>query len=103
MLPEDERSRRPQAPPQRRQNGTEDLAERRLQGLVRVVATAEPGRRNELLFFATNRAFERIDDGELEERRTLDLLSEAALGTGLGGAEVRAVIASALRTTRGAL
>jgi RepB DNA-primase from phage plasmid len=99
-LPDSDHYRRPPARPQRSRRSEAGHSERALDGLVRVVAEAQPGSRNDSLFWACCRAFERADAGELQERHALDLLSTAALATGLSGAEVQAVIGSAQRTAR---
>jgi RepB DNA-primase from phage plasmid len=99
-LPDSHHYHRPPMRAQRPRSNADGHSERVLEGLGRVVAEAQPGSRNDSLFWACCRAFERADAGELQERHALDLLSSAALATGLSGAEVRAVIGSAQRTAR---
>jgi hypothetical protein len=68
-------------------------------GLVRVVATAECGRRNACLFWGACRALEHADAGQLDAGHALDRLRDAAIENGLGEAEVAATLRSA-RATR---
>jgi hypothetical protein len=66
----------------------------RLAGLVRTVEAAEPGRRNEVLYWAACRAAE-LDGAD--HRGVTGPLVAAALTTGLPDCEARRTIASALR------
>jgi hypothetical protein len=69
---------------------------RALRGLIRVVATANEGERNRLLFWAGCRAAELIADGNLSEGETIAELAAAAAHAGLPERE-------AIRTIRNGL
>jgi hypothetical protein len=72
----------------------------RLMGLLRMVATANEGNRNSLLFWATCRVRDMSTAGALdgdEAQDALDALHEAARRTGLNPLEINRSIVSAMR------
>jgi hypothetical protein len=75
---------------------------RALRGLIRVVATASEGERNQTLFWSSCRAAEMIAAGRLNESDARALLVEAAVRAGLPPDEATKTIKSGLRTTGGA-
>ena len=75
--------------------------ELRLHGLVRLVAGAAPGQRNNVTFWAACRAGEMVSSGLLREDTAVDVLAEAATRAGLPLAEAERTARSGIRTTRG--
>jgi hypothetical protein len=67
-----------------------------LDGLVRTIAAARPGNRNNALYWATCRARERLDAGEGDPATIRAALRNAALAAGLTEHEVEATLRSAL-------
>ena len=84
-------------PPQQiaRSPATEPLDDRRLSGLVRAVARAEPGRRNTVLYWAACRLAEAATATE-GNRFGSAVLVAAAVRAGLPAAEAERTVASAL-------
>jgi hypothetical protein len=70
-----------------------------LRGLVRVVAAADEGYRNSILFWASCRAGEAIRDGRATEAFVTDVLLEAAGHAGLSEQEAARTIQSGVRRT----
>lgn len=68
---------------------------RALDGLVRVVATAPEGTRNDRLFWAACKAWAHVRDGHLAAGDVEAALISAAVGVGLGEGEARRTVASA--------
>lgn len=68
----------------------------RLSGLLRTVERAQPGTRNETLFWAASRAAEMVAEGSLSSSEATRHLVTAAAVAGLPDAEARRTIASAL-------
>lgn len=69
----------------------------RIAGLVRTVARAPSGTRNERLYWAACRAAEMVADGKTDAREVMDQLVAAAAVAGLPEPEARRTIASAMR------
>ena len=72
-----------------------------LRRLVRLVATARPGERNNLTFWAGCRAGEMVSSGLLREDTAVDVIAEAATRAGLPRDEAERTAWSGIRTTRG--
>ncbi|MFJ7207477.1 bifunctional DNA primase/polymerase [Streptomyces sp. NPDC098789] len=72
-----------------------DHASRVLDGLVRVVAGAEQGTRNDRLFWAAAKAWAHVKDGHLAAGDVEAALITAAVGVGLGDRAAKATVASA--------
>ncbi|MBR0661339.1 bifunctional DNA primase/polymerase [Neoroseomonas oryzicola] len=72
--------------------------ERRIAGLVRLAATAPPGERNRVLFWAACRLGEAAREGILSERAATAMAQEAGEAAGLLPREAALTIASAIRT-----
>ncbi|MDG9706259.1 bifunctional DNA primase/polymerase [Streptomyces sp. DH37] len=70
-----------------------------LEGLVRVVAEAAEGTRNDRLFWAAAKAWAHVRDGHIAAGDVEAALVAAAVGTGLGEGEARRTVASAQRGT----
>lgn len=66
-----------------------------LDGLVRFVATAPEGTRNDRLFWAACRAWEHVRDGHLAASEVEGALVSAAVGTGLGERAAENTVTSA--------
>jgi hypothetical protein len=73
---------------------------KRLDGLLRVVAGAKPGTRNDTLFWAASRAAEMTAAGHADERETTAQLLAAAAAAGLPEQESARTITSAMKGTR---
>jgi len=69
----------------------------RLRGVVAAVLDAREGTRNDVLFWATKRAAEMVDAGQLDQVDAAGILTRAGEAAGLGPAEVAATVASGLR------
>lgn len=72
-----------------------DRSGRVLDGLVRVVATAAEGTRNDRLFWAAAKAWAHVRDGHLAAGDVEAALVTAAVGVGLGERAAKATVASA--------
>jgi hypothetical protein len=70
-----------------------------LRGLVRTVAGAPEGQRNQILYWAACRAGEAVRDGEAVESFVIDVLLEAAMHAGLPRPEAERTVHSGLRMT----
>jgi hypothetical protein len=68
-----------------------------LRGLVRIVATADIGQRNSVLFWAACRAGEAVRDGKADEGFVIDVLIEAASHAGLPEREAQRTIKSGMQ------
>lgn len=68
-----------------------------MRGLVRTVATAGIGQRNSVLFWASCRAGEAVQDGKAVEAFVVDVLVEAATHAGLPQSEAQRTIQSGMR------
>ena len=68
-----------------------------LRGLVRIVAKAAEGRRNQILFWASCRAGEAVRDGKAAEDFVTDVLVEAAAHAGLPEREAKSTIRSGMQ------
>jgi hypothetical protein len=73
---------------------------RSIGGLVRAVADAREGNRNNALHWAACRAREHVDRDEVDPEAAWHALEEAALSAGLGPSEVEATLRSGLGTSR---
>lgn len=73
---------------------------KRLDGLLRKVAGATPGSRNDTLFWAASRAAEMTAAGEADERDAARQLLAAAVSAGLPEQESARTITSAMRRAR---
>jgi hypothetical protein len=73
----------------------------RFRRLVRLVAAAGPGERNNLTFWAACRAGEMVSSGLLREETAVDVIAEAATRAGLPLPEAERTAWSGIRTTRG--
>lgn len=73
---------------------------KRLEGLLRTVAEAQPGKRNETLFWAASRAAEMNAAGEVDAREAATQLLAAAVSAGLDEPESMRTITSAMKGTR---
>jgi hypothetical protein len=73
------------------------LSDRRLRGLVRLVAGAPEGRRNQILFWAACRLAGSHAETNITEAFAREVLVDAAQRSGLGVAEAQRTIQSALR------
>jgi len=71
-----------------------------LRGLIRVIATANEGERNRVLFWGACRTGEIVADGKLSESDAIALLIEAASRTGLPRDEALRTARSGLRAAR---
>ena len=71
---------------------------RTLSALARYVSTAPVGSRNEALFWASCRAGERVQAGDVALTDAIEELLLAAVGSGLGDVEAERTILSGLRT-----
>jgi Bifunctional DNA primase/polymerase, N-terminal len=74
--------------------------QRALRGLIRVVATARQGERNQITYWAACRAGEMVVAGKLSESDAVALLVEAASRTGLCRDEALRTVRSGLRAVR---
>ena len=72
-----------------------------LHRLVRLVAAANPGERNNLTFWAACRAGEMVSSGLLRDETAAAVIAEAATRAGLSPAEAERTAWSGIRTTRG--
>jgi len=72
-----------------------------LRGLVRTVAGAAEGERNQVLYWASCRAGEAVRDGRASGAFIIDVLIEAAAHAGLTRREAESTIRSGLRMTGG--
>lgn len=79
----------------RRFASSPDRAGRVLDGLVRVVAEAAEGTRNDRLFWAAAKAWAHVRDGHLAAGDVEVALITAAVGVGLGERAAKATVASA--------
>ncbi len=70
-----------------------------LRGLVRIVATADIGQRNSVLFWASCRAGEAVRDGKAAAAFVVDVLAEAARHAGLPEREAQRTIKSGMQST----
>jgi Bifunctional DNA primase/polymerase, N-terminal len=68
-----------------------------LRGLVRLVARATEGQRNQILFWAACRAGEAVRDGKADEPFIIDVLTEAAAHAGLPHTEAARTIQSGIQ------
>lgn len=82
--------------PRPRDGGPATLAA--IEGLVRTVATAPPGQRNAMTFWAACRMGENVGDGKISAGLARELLLEAAGRAGLPMAEAGRTIDSAMRS-----
>ena len=69
----------------------------RLRGVVAAVLDAKEGERNNTLFWATKRAAEMVEAGQLDQAIAVDALTRAGEAAGLGASEVAGTVASGLR------
>jgi hypothetical protein len=90
----------PAEAPMRARLATIPSNRRVLQGVIRVVATANEGERNAILFWGACRAGEMVTDGSLTEDDAVALLVEAASRTGLSRTEALRTARSGLRASR---
>jgi hypothetical protein len=72
-----------------------------LHGLIRLVAAASPGERNNLTFWAGCRAGEMVSSGTISERAAVEVIVEAASRAGLLRNEAERTARSGIRRTRG--
>lgn len=71
----------------------------RLVGILGTLRGAPVGQRNAVLFWSTCRVGEMLAEGQISDvQRVVDVLTDAALATGLRHHEVEATIRSGLRT-----
>lgn len=73
---------------------------KRVEGLLRKVASAKAGSRNDTLYWAAKRAAEMTAAGEADERDTARQLLAAAAACGLPKDEAKRTITSAMKGTR---
>jgi hypothetical protein len=75
-------------------------ADRSINGLIRAIAGAREGERNQVTFWGACRFAELVQQGALGEADAVDIIIEAASRAGLPALEARRTAQSAFRTTR---
>jgi hypothetical protein len=79
---------------------SERQAERQLNGIIRTIATAREGERDNTAFWGACRLMERVEQGVLDFNDAVEITIEAATRTGLSRREARRAAFSAAKTVR---